>query len=98
MGKDSEGGMSRVFEGCWGWDTGLTEMEIFKTLLETKKSPCQPSRQGFTTLNGDLRSRIWQQRLEWSEVGESRMERSIEGHDCVAESERQDGWVRHNLA
>lgn len=40
MGKDWKGGMSKVFEGLRGCDTGLSEMEVFKILLETKKSPC----------------------------------------------------------
>ena len=40
MGKDWEGGVSKVFEGLWECDTGLSEIEVFKTLLETKKSPC----------------------------------------------------------
>lgn len=40
MGKDWERGMSKVFEGLWGCDIGLSEMEVFKILLETKKSPC----------------------------------------------------------
>lgn len=40
MGKDWERGMSKVFEGLQGCDTGLSETEVFKILLETKKSPC----------------------------------------------------------
>ena len=77
---------------------GLSEMETFKSSPGNGEESLPTFKTRVHHFKWCFKKMISQQCLVWSEVGESRKERSVGGYAGVAETERLGGCVRQSLA